>query len=428
MADHLEPWPKPVDGAEVLYSIEATLRRYVSMPEGSPELTTLWTMFTRCIDAFDIAPRLFLTSPMRRCGKTTVLDILTAFVHRPEPNVNVSAASLYTAIDQEHCTLILDEADQWVTKRGPVMGVLNSGHSRATAFVPRVIGGVRVRYSTYAAIAIAALGRPLPATLEDRCIIVRMRRKRPEEVLERFSLRHTGELTELARKCQRWASDNMAALRAADPEIPEGLSDRAGDNVRSLLAIADLVRGGWPERARHAVVICCAESNESEDEAAIIRDICLVFKQHEAVKFRSADLVKELVGMGERRYRNLTPNALARRLDPFEIRPQVLRFGPNSTPRGYERAQFDDAMERYEVNLDDAPTPPARPTATSATSTQHVSEFFTCLPVAEAIFRTAKRMIEADAAANEGPAPLPGAAAKRRLVEVDATDTPNHPL
>jgi len=51
MADYLQRWPEPVDGAEVLYSIEAMLRRYLSMPEGSPELTTLWTMFTWCIDA-----------------------------------------------------------------------------------------------------------------------------------------------------------------------------------------------------------------------------------------------------------------------------------------------------------------------------------------------------------------------------------------
>ena len=104
--NYLEPWPDPVDGAEVLYEIKAQLRRYVSMPTGSPELVALWVMFTWAIDASDIAPRLFLTSPTRRCGKTTVLDILTALVHRPEANVNVTAASLYTAIDQEHCTLI----------------------------------------------------------------------------------------------------------------------------------------------------------------------------------------------------------------------------------------------------------------------------------------------------------------------------------
>src|SRR5579862_2038930 len=174
----IEPWPEPVDGAELLYALEAVLRRYVSMPEGGYELIALWVMFTWVIDASDIAPRLFLTSPVKRCGKTTVLDILTAVVRRPEPNVNVTAAALYTAIHHDHCALLLDEADQWATKRGPIMAVLNSGYSRATAFVPRLIGGVRVKYSTYAAIAIAALGRPLAATLEDRCITVRMRRKK----------------------------------------------------------------------------------------------------------------------------------------------------------------------------------------------------------------------------------------------------------
>jgi hypothetical protein len=396
--NYLEPWPEPVDGAEVLYSIEATLRRYVSMPDGSPELVALWVMFTWAIDASDIAPRLFLTSPMRRCGKTTVLDILTALVHRPEANVNVTAASLYTAIDQEHCTLILDEADQWATKRGPVMGVLNSGHSRATAFVPRVIGGVRVKYSTYAAIAIAALGRPLPATLEDRCITVRMRRKKRDEILERFSLHHTDELTELARKCHRWSINNGAAVRAADPEIPKGLSDRAADNVRILLAIADVARGTWPERARRAVEICCSETDETEDETAIVRDSCQAFEQHKAGRMRSVDLARELTLLDRRRYPGLTANALARQLDLFEIRPQTLRMG-TQTARGYERTQFDDAMERYAISLDDAPTSPARPTATSATTTQRhgVDEFMTALPVAEAVFQTTLRVIDAEA-------------------------------
>ena len=402
--NYLEPWPDPVDGAEVLYEIEAQLRRYVSMPTGSPELVALWVMFTWAIDASDIATRLFLTSPTRRCGKTTVLHILTALVHRPEANVNVTAASLYTAIDQEHCTLILDEADQWATKRGPVMGVLNSGHSRATAFVPRVIGGVRVKYSTYAAIAIAARGRPLPATLEDRCITVRMWRKKPDEMLERFSLRDTDELTELARKCHRWSIDNGAAVRAADPEIPEGLSDRAADNVRILLAIADVARGGWAERARRAVEICCSETDETEDETAIVRDACEVFEQHNSPKIRSADLCRALMGL-DRRYKSLTPNALARLLDPFGIRPQVLRFG-NQTPRGYERAQFDDVVETYAITLDDAPTrTPARPTATSATpiptQRQSVDEYMTAVPVAEAIMRTTERVIAAEARAQQ---------------------------
>jgi hypothetical protein len=396
--NYLEPWPDTVDGAETLYGIEARLRRHASMPDGSPELVALWVQFTWAIKASQIAPRLILTSPMRRCGKTTVLNILSSLVHAPQSNINVTPAALYNAIDQKQCTLLLDEADNWLGKRGPIASILNAGHSRDTAHVPRVIGGTLIEYSVYAAIAVAAIGGALPATLEDRSIIVRMRRKRPQETLETFRKDRTDKLTELARKACRWGLDNDAALRAADPEIPEGLSDRAADNVRFLLAIADIARGGWPKRARRAVEICCAESVENEDETAIIRDLVMVFKEHAAGKFRSADLVRELIKLDPRRYRNLTPNAMARLLDPFDIRPQVLRFG-DRTPRGYECAQFDDAMERYAISLDDALTPPARPTATTATPPQRraVDEYMTALPVAEAIMRTTMRVIESEA-------------------------------
>jgi hypothetical protein len=145
-------------------------------------------------------------------------------------------------------------------------------------------------------------------------------------------------------------------------------------------------------------MICCAESNESEDETEIIRDICAVFRDRDVDKIRSADLVQELGGRDRRRYRNLTPKTLVRHLDPFEIRPQVIRLG-NQTPRGYERYQFDDAMERYQISLDDAPTSPTRPNTTSATTTQRhgVEEFMTVLPVAEAVFQTTLRVIDAEA-------------------------------
>ena len=97
----------------------------------------------------------------------------------------------------------------------------------------------------------------------------------------------------------------------------------------------------------------------------------------------------------------MTPNALARRLDLFEIRPQVIRLG-NQTPRGYERSQFDDAIERYQINLDDAVTTIPRSIATAATSptaARHVSEFMTVLPVSEAIFHTAERLTREEARA-----------------------------
>jgi hypothetical protein len=415
-----EPWPEPVDGAEIRNEVEAQVRRYVSLPDGGPEIITLYVQFTWVSSASQIAPRVLLTSPIPGCGKTRLMDVMWPLCREPQSNINVTPAALFRAIDEKQCTLFLDEADNWANQRGPVVSILNAGHTKDTAFVSRFIGGRLVHFNVYGPIVIAAIGRPFGEATLARCLTLRMQPRMPGEVLEKFRKDRTEDLKELARKLHRWGLDNMAALQVADPEIPAGLSDRGADNVRILLAIADLDRGGWPEKARRSAQIICAESEESHDGTAIIRDICAVFGDHEASKFRSADLVRGLVGRDPPHYRNLTPNALARRLDPFEIRPKELRFGPNNTPRGYERTQFDDAMERYAISLDDAPTPPARPTATSATPTQHVSEFMRCLPVAEAIFRTAERMIEAEAAANEGavpPPPPPRAPPQLRLVE-----------
>ena len=48
--NYLDPWPEPVNGAEVLDAIGAALHRHLCMPDGSPELVALWVMFTWAID------------------------------------------------------------------------------------------------------------------------------------------------------------------------------------------------------------------------------------------------------------------------------------------------------------------------------------------------------------------------------------------
>src|SRR5260370_10770113 len=99
---------------------------------------------------------------------------------------------------------------------------------------------------------IALIGR-LPATLEDRAIVLPMRRRAPGETVDRIRrdalLRR---LDPLRRRSARWAADHLAALRAADPAVPEALDDRQADNWRPLLAIADAAGGAWPGRRRTA--------------------------------------------------------------------------------------------------------------------------------------------------------------------------------
>jgi putative DNA primase/helicase len=93
---------------------------------------------------------------------------------------NITPAAIFRYIEQERPTLIIDEADTFVNANDEMPGILNSGHTRASAFVIRVVefAGEHVakRFSTWAAKAIAGIGS-LADTISDRSIILVMQRK-----------------------------------------------------------------------------------------------------------------------------------------------------------------------------------------------------------------------------------------------------------
>jgi putative DNA primase/helicase len=94
----------------------------------------------------------------------------------------------------------------------------------------------------------------LPGTLADRSVTIDLKRRLPSETIEPFRLDRTAHLDILARQAARWAQDNAENVRAANPDMPEGIYNREADNLRPLLAIADVAGGEWPERARKAAV------------------------------------------------------------------------------------------------------------------------------------------------------------------------------
>jgi len=75
-----------------------------------------------------------------------------------------------------------------------------------------------------------------------------MQRRQPSEKVERFREDRAADLTELQRKAIRYVANNLSVLTISDPDIPEGLNDRAADNWRTMLAIADTAGGHWPPR------------------------------------------------------------------------------------------------------------------------------------------------------------------------------------
>ena len=67
----VKPWVEPVDGAEFLGELRATVLRFCILPPYSAEVMAAWAMHAWAHDAADISPVLAFVSPEKRCGKTT---------------------------------------------------------------------------------------------------------------------------------------------------------------------------------------------------------------------------------------------------------------------------------------------------------------------------------------------------------------------
>jgi putative DNA primase/helicase len=343
-----------VDGAALLNELESTFRKYAVLPEGAADTLALWTLFTHTHDAAMISPILALSSPEKRSGKTRVLSLLSMVVRRPLPAANVTPAAVFRTTEKWQPTLLIDEGDAFLRENEVLRGILNSGHARWTACVVRSVGDDHEprAFRTWAPKCIALIGN-LHDTLHDRAIVIPMRRRLAVEDVERLRMDRMEIFTDLKRRCIRWANDNVVKLKTCDPRMPEQLHDRAADNWRSLIAIADLAGKDWPERAR-AAALTLAEIDLQEEQPRIlllgdIREILADFKKG---RITSAFLVSKLQQLEGKpwaewnRGRPITATQIARLLKPFQISPKTMRIDDHPS-RGYEAADFEEAFARY---------------------------------------------------------------------------------
>lgn len=357
----IDPFPQPVDGAVLFSELVSTIKRYVSLPRHAADAVVFWSAWSFLIDRFDIAPRLALLSPEKRCGKTTLLEILSHVSPRPLLVSGITPSAIFRTIESARPTLLIDEADTFTKENEELRGVLNSGHTRASATIIRTCGDDYEprAFSTWCPMVLAAIGA-LPGTVEDRSISISMQRKSPGEPVTPFprsgkraaALR--AELQTLARKIRRWTDDHAGALAEAEPTVPIGLHDRATDNWRPLLAIADEIGGEWPNRARDAAVTLSeGASKDSETvKVRLLADIREILKEKADERLTSVQLCEALAALEERpwadwrRGQAITPAQLARLLRPFGVSSRTIRQGGNIA-KGYLPEDFGDAFSRY---------------------------------------------------------------------------------
>ncbi|MEI8120820.1 MAG: DUF3631 domain-containing protein [bacterium] len=360
--DH-DPWPDEVSGKHLLTEIAQLIRRYVVLQQEAIDAISLWIVFAHAHEGAQISPILCLTSPTKRCGKTTLLHLVGSLVPRPLFAANITPAAIYRTIERHIPSLLVDEADTFVRGNEELRGILNSGHLRSAAIVVRTArGDFEPRtYRTWCPKVVALIGR-LSDTIEDRAIMIPLKRCVSGEKPERLRFDSLDQLIPVQRRAFRWAKDHATELQYSDPIIPVELGDRAADNWRHILAIADLAGGEWPRRARVAAVTLSGSGGDREENVCelLLHDIKDLFEKRQADRMSSEEIVLALADMYDRPWPEFTHNKpmtkakLARLLKPFGIQTMTFRTGPDLR-KGYSAQSFHDAFSRYAPTLNVTP-------------------------------------------------------------------------
>ena len=363
-------------GARLLDELHQALTRYVVLP--SPEAVdavVLWIAATHAAPAWNCAPRLDITSPVKRCGKSRLLDIIEATCYHPLLTVNISPAALVRSIGSDPPTLLLDEAD---TVFGPkagdahedLRGILNAGHSRGRPYIRWDMASRQLENCpTFAMAALAGIGA-LPDTITDRAVVVPMRRRAPGELVDRYRERRDGEpLRVLGERLGEWTRAHIDDLSKAEPDMP--VEDRAADTWEPLIVVADVAGGDWPARARRAALALTAEDDSDTTLGArLLGDLRDVFGDRDAM--HGETILGALHGIPEAPWgdyfgRPMNARDMAKLLKPYGVSSTDVKVD-GTNRKGYRREHLHDPWTRYLPPLPGG-------SATSATSaTAQVSD------------------------------------------------------
>ncbi len=363
--DHLDWCPdrvrrrdEPENGASLLDDVAAFIARYVACSPAGRDAGALWIAHSHAFEAAETSPRFAPLSAEPQSGKTRYLEVLKLLVRAPLFAVNISEAALFRVIQARTPTILHDEIDAVfgpkARDREDLRAMLNAGYERG-ATVERCVGeGSKLQvksFPVFAPVAMAGIGK-LPETVAMRSIVVRMRRRAPDEPVAKLRRRQVApEADALRSRLETWAAANITALAEAEPHMPDELDDRAADIWEPLVAIADRAGGDWPGRARGAAreLFGTRRDDEATIGVRLLADCRTAFGDVEALA--SGDLAVRLAAVegapwADWTERGFTPHALAKLLRRYEIRPG-LHWIASATIRGYRRADFGDAWRRY---------------------------------------------------------------------------------
>lgn len=350
----IKPFDGDVNGLELVNQLIEIVHRYVIVNNNEALAIVYWILQTYNIETFTYAPRLLLISPEKRCGKTTLLELLRLLCYKPWSVGNCTPAVLYKIISKEQPTILIDEADSFFTGNSDLRNIINVGYQHSCG-IARSCGknfeDIK-NYNVFSMMAIAAINS-LSDTIMDRGIKINMRRKLPSETIQPLRERIVGaEFDVIKSKCRKLMLD--IGKQAGDNIIPyiDGLNDRACDVWEGMISIASII--GDKERLIKAAQNISVTNQEDTDNIknTLLKDILKVFQDNSFQDISSADLVNALNDMEDSPWseinkgRPLTAHKLSFYLKEYKISTfQKYVYGKNRNH--YHFNSFVDIFNRY---------------------------------------------------------------------------------
>ena len=354
MLDDTQAYQGEFRPLELINEIISIIQEHIIIRQEEAVAIAYWILQTYNQNAFYYAPKLLIISPEKRCGKTTLLQLIEMLAYKPLPTSNCSQASLFKIIEKYQPTLLLDEADTFLKQNIDLTNIVNSSFDKKHP-VYRSCGKNYEdfkKYDTFCMMAIASIGG-LADTIMDRGIRINIRRKLNTETVQPLRAKIAEKRFKLLKeKCLKFMLDNGEKAGSKSFEYISGLNDRECNVWDGIISIAEIV--GDKDRVISVARALSSSDNEATDSirTALLKNILCIFKERDFKDIASQDLVASLIEIEEAPWatynhgRALTTHALGRLLREFNISSfQKVVNGSNN--KHYSFNSFTDVFSRY---------------------------------------------------------------------------------
>ncbi len=205
---------------------------------------------TYVYELFTFYGYLWINSPVKRCGKSLLEDILSKLCHKATARLSSLTESVIFHVADKGKTMIIDELEnlrsQDREKFGTLMGIINVGFQAESKVyrMQRTEGGFEEKeFNAFCPKVLAGISEVVD-TIEDRSFKIPMVRKTKGEQVKRFNLRKQSKTLEhLREELELWAEarrQTIEDLYDGIEEIPQlnTVDDRFKDISEPLIAVA----------------------------------------------------------------------------------------------------------------------------------------------------------------------------------------------